>query len=433
MAAMDHVGEQKISSTTTAAREQHQATAFRIMGHNQLTVPRIHISDDTRRILEACGATRATPSANAPGFAKPYEIHAIFQQENWVATQDPAFSTAQWEAIGPALVLASNLLAKDTCLFDFFIRLTHAPLLPRSSGQPLLLGSLTNITKTQETQTVSNLENMASVIRCFSSRSLLYNTTASGEACIRRTATTRPKNFRVVNTPKLQAFQRRLGHDALKAGTWISIVLDDALVAGVANAGHDEAHQRRAHWAIAKTLVHEVAHAVWMFTRSEQTKTWWSEGQPQEPRVLDTATLAPDYPGWELGRQWENQALRSYPFAARMFSYKGKDVGLCNPNSLLMVRGDHREFRALSQDWIDKWFSEETWTKMKDDGERAVPSPEFCASIGYVATGQEGVWEMVVKETFPLGLKIAEDVDNGYIDGEAGVCKKIVKFARWSF
>lgn len=101
--------------------------------------------------------------------------HPIFERHNG-APED--VSDEQRAALKPDLVLAYHFIWERTCLFNFWVRLTHAPPIRPTDGSHFYLWEL-SITPDKLLQTKDILERMAQVTSFFASKKLEHRV-ASG-------------------------------------------------------------------------------------------------------------------------------------------------------------------------------------------------------------------------------------------------------------
>lgn len=135
----------------------------------------------------------------------------------------------------------------------------------------------------------------------------------------------------------------------------------------------DPAWLRRTHFSLATTILHELAHAVWIFTRSNLFR---SVIPGYEPRI-DKDTEAPKGPEGceELGFQWEIFMLSFSPWSVIALPDRdGKPVMTPMPYGLVVERDSNPDtFSVVSMSYSNSLFSGETWKAIKFCGERGAP------------------------------------------------------------
>lgn len=129
----------------------------------------------------------------------------------------------------------------------------------------------------------------------------------------------------------------------------------------------------RFHFSLAATLVHELVHAFWLFVsrrcwRCFDSEPWWS----QDEHETSFGTEMP-----ELGNSWEYWAFGArVPQVATLSEGEPKSM-----NANVLQKGlwsfvwstpgagwalDHDI--VLPASWIHKWFREEMWQRIADEG-----------------------------------------------------------------
>ena len=175
----------------------------------------------------------------------------------------------------------------------------------------------------------------------------------------------------------------------MSEGSIIAITVRPEFIEDVVSAEGDAHKTHRACFNLAITLTHELAHAVWYFTRSLQYRKVLPGNI--EPRMTKNFPSCPD--GWELGFQWTQSVLGVIPWPST-----GESIGLKRllwlPLSLVACDDD----KLFSMGYIDQWFRKETWEAIKQKGRKGVPEPRFCGTFSVVkkAWTEEEVWELLV-------------------------------------
>lgn len=333
-----------------------------------------------------------------------HTLHPIFATHNWqlftgADAEQQGMRDLEWNACQPAFVLATKMISGKTCLIDYFVRLTHAPVVRASKPADHFYLDDVKITPTMIGNTEDILNFLAQAVRFFKSRQHLQraeNIAETGDAQDHRN--TEQEDFR--NDAKragFYPFHGALGHHEFPASYTISISIDPRFVNAVMDASGNDARLRRAHFGLAVTLVHELCHAVWNFTRSRRYRDLLpGAGEPRYEK--EKPEPEPGWYGnWELGLAWEWEILGFLPGVA--VSVPGGSAFL--PEALLWTIHEGAQ-KLLSMKYVDQWFDEKTWTAIRNKGFVGVPKPDFCDS--FVLQEQAcgfGVWEMVLVDDAP--------------------------------
>lgn len=357
----------------------------------------VDVSDSVLQEFQACGALRSSSSPDKPTIHQPTfdnnRVHPIFARENW---HPHHFTDEQWFACHPAFHLASCFLWEETCLFDYFVRLTHAQPERVKNGSRFQLEDVA-ITPDKIFCTMDILRRMAEVVRFLSFEGVGVSH-PWGMAC------TGP---RFIDREPFSIFEPRtrtqfkdfgLRHDPFPADKCIAIHMDHTYVDAIIDAGDDLDHQRRASFILATTLVHEICHAVWVYVHGF---TYRRLMHLREPSMNELTRSNDESHQCELGWQWELSTFNGVlAYSSTNLKFKGAKENQTKSTHLPygLVR-DVNRFKdiLLHTDYISRWFEQELWYGVREKGYVAKPEIKTACRVDIRRKwGTEDRWELTI-------------------------------------
>ena len=228
----------------------------------QKRLPKINIGPHFLNKLRRIGATSAPPPKQGDDLEI---IHDIFKLRHWNPEHFPA---DKWEAMQPALRLASQFLCPKTRLFDDWVRLTHVESRRHETSGYFELENH-RATPREIIDTVELLSDISRAIRFYahpisdiSHRFDAYTRTAGNDDA-------QFTNFDVVESPEPSMSQRRLQRDGMLEPDFIAININPFFLESVDPSKDDPDQVRRHHFTLAIIVVHEISHAVWSFVHAD--------------------------------------------------------------------------------------------------------------------------------------------------------------------
>lgn len=346
------------------------------------------------------------------------DIHPIWDYSNW---HPQAFSYEDYQKICPALHLASRFINGDTYAIDFLVRITHATPIRDPSMTGRFNMDHIRISPAMIAQTRKILDQMAHVIRFYDeSHGPLVPYAAAATAIRLIVMSNDPPPFRHPKPVPTEPFQNQLGHQSFPPKQWIATRISNAILDAVLDPDIDDFQYRRACFSLSATLVHELCHAIWRFTRGHG----YSTIMIKEPCVDLALDAPPDLDlEFELGNQWEVWMFGSVLFSALFLpmpgatpteslakratvavsddgtedgtakisesDYEGTNVSseasntrtgnrkiavTTLPRNPVFMNTDKKdEYQLVSQEYIDRFFTESLWRDMRSKGRTTIP------------------------------------------------------------
>lgn len=338
----------------------------------------IDVSDATLQKLKDCGALKSTRPPGKPLITEPSfhnnTVNPIFVRENW---HPQHFTDEQWRVCLPAFHLASCFLWEHTCLFHYFVRLTHANPVLVKDGSRFQLENI-DITLDKITQTRDILRRMAEVTRFFTLQGF-----GDIPDCGARVSIIDRRNelFSAFPPNKRKAFEDLgLGHDPFPQSGHIAIRVHQDLIKAIVDAGNDLDYKHRTCFSLAKTLVHEISHGLWRYVRCIKC---FRHIRHYEPYVTGLARPIKHKHKHELGWQWElatYDGILSHPWTMLKFNLVGENSLTFLPYGLVRDR-TQPNVTLLHMDYISRWFEQELWYNLRETGYTARPAIKTACRI----------------------------------------------------